>query len=95
MNNTDKLLVRIVFFCFALFIMIAVAKADLESLKDYPHPIICKPFVEKNGIVSIGAQSTWVIVTWASLEDITEDTLIFRNKDGVFYIPAKGYSCSQ
>ena len=29
LNNTDKLLVRIVFFCFALFIMIAMAKADL------------------------------------------------------------------
>jgi hypothetical protein len=89
----------IVFFLCAVGVIVFLAtqvQADeLDGLRDYPHPIICKPFVEKDGVVSMGEQETWVIVTWASLEDITETTLIFKNKDGVFYVPAKGFLCSQ
>jgi len=79
-----------VFLAFSLMVY-----ADVESLKDYPHPIVCKPFVKAETGVIMAEQDKWVILTWAQLDEINEDTLIFKTKDGVFYVPAKRFICSQ
>jgi len=78
-----------------LLVCAIAAKADIENLKDYPHPIICKPFVKTDTGVTVAEQDKWVIVTWAELDEMTEDTLIFKTRNGDFYIPAAGYICSQ
>lgn len=87
-----KILLTLIVICWSF---VPAYADDIENLRDYPHPIICKPFVEIDGGVAIAEQSEWVILTWASLEDITESTLIFKNKDGLFYVPSRGFVCSQ
>lgn len=85
---------KIVFIFVALGLIVYSAYADVEDLRDYPHPIVCKPFVKTDSGVVMAEQDKWVILTWATLEEITEGTLIFKTRDGDFYIPAAGYICS-
>lgn len=87
--------VKILFVISALFLIVYSAYSDIDNLRQYPHPIICKPFVKTSTGVRMAEQNKWVILTWASLEEITEKTLIFKTKDGDFYIPAAGFMCSQ
>ncbi len=87
-----KILLRVIF---VLGVLWTTTAADIENLKDYAHPIICKPFVKTATGVIMAKQDTWVILTWASLDEITEKTLIFKTKDGDFYVPSAGYICSQ
>ena len=65
-----------------------------DALRDYKHPIICKPVVVTNGITVIGDKSTWVELPWKDLLAIS-DRLLFRYLDGAFEVPHTGYVCMQ
>jgi hypothetical protein len=66
-----------------------------DAIRDYPHPIVCKPFVEKDGIVLISDKEYWVFLPWKDFVAIGKDRLLFKYLDGIFEIPHKGYVCDQ
>ena len=76
-----------------LFVGIAFAD-ELDHLRDYPHPIICKPIVEKDGVIIVSPQSEWIVLPWARLESLDPEKLVFKTKDGLFTMPSPNYVCT-
>ena len=71
---------------------------DLSAIRNYPTPLICKPVIEKDGIVVLGEQDTWIVLPWASLTDLNEKEMVFtiKGKEYVFVNGEglAGYVCS-
>ena len=61
------------------------------EIRNYPHPIICRPVKMIDGVRHLGDE--WVILTWAQLETLTREKIVFTTKDGKFVFPNKDYSC--
>ena len=64
------------------------------EIRNYPHPIICRPVKMIDGTRHVnGNWETWVVLTWAQLEDLNSKRIVFVTRDGKFVFPNKDYSC--
>jgi hypothetical protein len=68
-----------------------------DHIRDYPHPIICKPIIERDGIIVVSEEDEWVTLPWKDFIAFGKDKLLFKYLDGIFTIEkgmrTKGYIC--
>ncbi len=71
-----------------------MSEEGLELIRNYPHPIICKPIVKVDGVYIISDEDKWRIIPWATFVRMDADFLYFRFRDDIMPVPLKGYICS-
>jgi len=83
-----------IWFIWGIFVVKDAYGDELHpSIRNYDTPLVCKPVIITDGIVSIGKPDTWVVLTWARLEALDKNRMTFSTEDGPFVIPATGYIC--
>ena len=72
---------------------LAIGDALRPEIREYKHPVICKPVIKKDGLTIIGERDTWIVLPWATLETLDDKKMVFKTKDGKFTVPTTGYIC--
>ena len=84
-----------IWFIWGIFVVRDAYGDELHpSIRNYDTPLVCKPVIITDGIVSIGKPDTWVVLTWERLVSLDKAKLTFETEHGLFAIPATGYLCS-
>jgi len=82
----------------ALFVLIMSPKSwgePYEYLREYAHPIVCKPITIVNDITVIADEKDWVTLEWKDFVAIAKDKLLFRHMEKIVAVPMVGYICQQ
>ena len=81
-----------------LTLLLLVPILGTADLRDYDHPLVCKPVIIRNGVTFIADQKDWITLPWKDFKGIS-DRLLFKHLDGLFKVPLStdnsGYVCSQ
>ena len=77
---------------FVILLLVSTAYADI---KDYEHPLICKPITVMDGVTVISDESEWIILPWKDFVSLGKDKLLFKHLDKLVVVPMKGYICEQ
>jgi len=72
-----------------------VPNLGTADLKDYPHPIICKPIIQTLENWIEPPEVDWIILKWSTFVAIGEDKLLFKYDGWIAEVPMEGFSCSQ
>ena len=68
---------------------------DLDHLRDYPHPIICKPILERDGMEIIADKDKWIVLEWSEFLVIGNNRLLFKHNGKIKAVPMEGFRCGQ
>ena len=80
---------------FLLVSLLLIGSLSYADLKDYPHPLICKPVIVRDGITVVSDKADWITLPWSDFLSVGKDKLLFKHLDDVFAVPHVGYICEQ
>jgi len=78
--------------CFSL-VMILLVSTAYADLKEYPHPIVCKPITVVNNTTVIADKNEWITLEWKDFIALAKDKLLFRHMEQIVTVPMKGFLC--
>ena len=76
-----------------LIFLLLVPNLGIANLKDYEHPIVCKPILQTLEHWIEPPEKHWIVLKWDTFIAIGENKLLFKYDGWIVQVPMDGYRC--